>query len=356
MKLWGVLVVAACYAPHLEPGSPCDTGPCPAGLVCSPATLTCELEAAAAVNDASLASDSLVLIDGCTPAPEICGNGTDEDCDGVDAPCPANDAPGGAIDVSAGGTFTANVSAATNDANETGCGGDGGRDVFYSITLPTAEVIYLDTFGSNFGTSVRIYAGKTCGVIGGNPSCTHTSCGGTQAQIALQLPQGTSCIVVDQHAGDTHGALALNVKRGGRRGQPLQGGVQTATGDTCTGADNDSPDTTLAECQFSDDQDAKDQSYFFTVCPNATTKVDASTCADPSLTHFDTILYLHGWAKPQVACNDDGSTCAVRPDRPDHADGSILTNVAAAGPGPFWLVVDGFQNACGGYQLTTALH
>ncbi len=338
MKSWVLLLaVAACYAPSIKAGSPCDLSPCPAGLVCSPTTLTCERTAVDSV-DASTAIDSPVLTD--VSSPQLL----------------TNDGPGGAIDVSAGGTFSEDISLATNDAPETGCGGDGGRDVFYTITLPMAEVIYFDTFGSSFGTSVRIYAGKQCGQINGNPNCTHDSCGGAQAQIALQLPQGTSCIVIDQHAGDTTGALQLNVKRGGRKGQPLQSGVQTMTGDTCTGADSDNVDTTLDGCVGADDQAAKDLSYFFTVCPNTLVKLDASTCADPSLTHFDTIIYTHAWDKPQVACNDDGSTCAARPERPDHADGSILQSIGEQGPGPFWLVVDGYANACGGYQLVTNLH
>lgn len=340
MKSWGLLLlVAACYAPSLKVGSPCDLSPCPTGLVCSPATLTCERSASDGMDDAATDSTSVVADGGTDGQAHL-----------------SNDGPGGAIDVSAGGTFTEDISLAMNDAPETGCGGDGGRDVFYAITLPTAEVVYFDTFGSSFGTSVRIYAGKQCGQINGNPNCTHDSCGGARAQIALQLPQGTSCIVVDQHAGDTSGALQLNVKRGGRKGQPLQSGVQAMTGDTCTGADSDNVDTTLDGCIGADDQDAKDLSYFFTVCPNTVVKLDASTCADPSLTHYDTIIYTHGWDKPQVACNDDSGTCAARPDRPDHADGSVLLNIGAQGPGPFWLVVDGYANACGGYQLVTNLH
>ncbi len=40
------LVAAACYAPHPPAGAPCSaSGACPDGLVCSPATLTCELRA-----------------------------------------------------------------------------------------------------------------------------------------------------------------------------------------------------------------------------------------------------------------------------------------------------------------------
>lgn len=339
MKSWGLLLVAACYAPSLKAGSPCDQGPCPSGLVCSPTTLTCERTAVEGI-DAATDSTSVVA-DGGTDAQAHL----------------SNDGPGGVIDVSAGGTFSEDISLAMNDAPETGCGGDGGRDVFYAITLPTAEVVYFDTFGSSFGTSVRIYAGKQCGQINGNPNCTHDSCGGAQAQIAMQLPPGTSCIVVDQHAGDTTSALTLNVKRGGRKGQPLQSGVQTTTGDTCTGTDADNVDTTVNGCIGADDQAAKDLSYFFTVCPNTTTKLDASTCADATLTHFDTIIYTHGWDKPQVACNDDTNTCTARPDRIDgHPDGSVLQNVPVAGPGAFWLVVDGYANACGGYQLVTNLH
>src|SRR3954469_14721900 len=142
---WGLLLgVAACYAPNPKAGSPCATSPCLAGLVCSPATLTCELPAI----DAALGPDATILIDGCTPAPEICGNGADEDCDGHDAICPENDTAPGAIDVTGGGTFVANVSAATDDAPNTGCGGVGGRDVFYSVSLGAAEVFYFATFGS----------------------------------------------------------------------------------------------------------------------------------------------------------------------------------------------------------------
>lgn len=40
------LVAAACYAPHPPAGAPCSaSGACPDGLVCSPATVTCELRA-----------------------------------------------------------------------------------------------------------------------------------------------------------------------------------------------------------------------------------------------------------------------------------------------------------------------
>jgi len=40
-----LLVASACYSPHPQAGSPCPDNICPTGLVCSPATHTCEVTA-----------------------------------------------------------------------------------------------------------------------------------------------------------------------------------------------------------------------------------------------------------------------------------------------------------------------
>src|SRR5262249_42293694 len=120
------------------------------------------------------------LIDGCSPSPEICGDGIDQDCNGSDAQCPANDAPAGAIDVTAGGAFTANLVAAHDDNGPGTCGAAGGRDVFYKVTLQAPQVYYFDTFGSNFDTVVRVFAGACTAVTGATPirGCGDDSCGG----------------------------------------------------------------------------------------------------------------------------------------------------------------------------------
>ncbi len=56
------VVLIGCYAPHPPAGSPCANGVCPSGLVCSPASQTCELVAVDAPGgkDAAPGSDARV--------------------------------------------------------------------------------------------------------------------------------------------------------------------------------------------------------------------------------------------------------------------------------------------------------
>lgn len=60
-------ILAGCYSPTLPTGAPCTNGVCPRGLVCSPATSTCEL--AAVEGDAAIDVASDVPIDTLTDAP-----------------------------------------------------------------------------------------------------------------------------------------------------------------------------------------------------------------------------------------------------------------------------------------------
>ena len=83
------------------------------------------------------------VTDGCTPGQEICGNDIDEDCDTIDPACAANDVAGGAINVTAGGMFTGDALAARDDVMANGCGGNGGRDLFYRVDLNARQVYLL---------------------------------------------------------------------------------------------------------------------------------------------------------------------------------------------------------------------
>jgi hypothetical protein len=145
-----------------------------------------------------------------SPSAELCGNSVDEDCNGADVTCPSNDSAAGAIDISAGGTFTVDLTAAHDDnwAASTAtldCGDPGGRDAFYQFTLPAEEVVYFDTFASSFDTVVRIYAG-TCSALGAIKTCGDDACATTRSQGALDLLAGTYCLVVDQFSATTRPA------------------------------------------------------------------------------------------------------------------------------------------------------
>jgi hypothetical protein len=262
--------------------------------------------------------------------PEVCGDGVDQDCNGSDVACAVNDGPGGAVDVTAGGMFTGNALNARDDVDANGCGGSGGRDLFYSVTLTQPEVYYFDTFGSSFNTVVRVY-GKPCAQVGtgsGASACGDDSCGGTQTQLAVPLPTGQSCIVVDQSDAAQTGSLVLRVMRGKRDGLILATGMQTTAGNTTTGTNVTDP---IDMCD-APGSGGRDVAYFFTVCPGVTLTLDADICPAPA---WDPVLYVSrvtSASTTQLACRDDN--CGAGPD---------LQNISITNGQLFVLYVDGFD-------------
>jgi hypothetical protein len=342
--VFAVLLVVGCYAPTPQAGAACPDGVCPSPLVCSPATQTCE--ESATTGDASMIVDApadVRLIDGCTPAPELCGDGEDQDCDDNDPTCAANDRAPGAIDITAGGMFTADLRYAHDDVAANGCSGDGGRDLYYSITLTAPRVYYFDTFGSSFDTVVRVYA-KPCAMVGTGTNaraCGNDSCSSAQTQLAVSLPAGGSCVVIDQDsASETSGNVMLRVIAGSRDGAPLAAGMQMLTGDT-SGSSN-VMDPVDVNCD-SPGSGGKDLAYFFTLCPAQSLLLDAETCTG---TTWDTALYVRNGNTNQIGCNDDA--CGNLQSR--------ITNVSITGGVFFWLIVDGFDaTESGAYTVKTNL-
>ncbi|MFN0247973.1 MAG: MopE-related protein [Kofleriaceae bacterium] len=270
------------------------------------------------------------------PAPEICGNGIDEDCNGSDSLCPANDAAAGAIDITAGGTFTVDLAAARDDnwASAAGldCGDQGGRDVFYQFTLPAAEVVYFDTFSSSFDSVVRVFPGS-CTAIGTVLACTDDACGQTRSQDAMNLAAGTYCLVVDQFSNvSTTGATTLTFRRGGRTGVKLPNRSGTVAGTTVG-------KTHLSTASCEANTPRPESVHFSTTCPGTNT-LSANTCTGTS---WDTVLYMKVGAATtgDIACGDDN--CSLQ---------SRITNASVTGANLLWIIVDGYGlSGEGAYSL-----
>lgn len=244
---------------------------------------------------------------------------------------PPNDLAANATDITAGGTFTFDITGATDNYAST-CGN--GADVYFKLTLAAAEVIYLDTFGSAANASVIIRPG-TCTAFSGAPlACVADSCGGPQVQGAWNLAAGDYCVIVD-HPGTATGMQMLTVTRGGRAGDPLTGASGTVTGDTC---DDDNSNNAFCGCE-----PAEDHHYFFTVCPATTVNANLSTCGGAT---WDTVLQLRRSNNMTIDCEDDdeSATCEYQSD----ITASIDT------PGLYWAIVDGCTD-CGPYTLTYSI-
>jgi hypothetical protein len=320
-------VLAACYSPKAKPGAQCaSTGDCPSGLVCA-ATGTCELTDV----------DAPRVID--TPL-------SDATIDGA-ALAPPNDKPGGAIDISGGGNFTDDLTYATNDAATNGtpvCGAAAARDVFYKVSTPKAVVLYVDTFGSDFDTVVRVFPGAcVAGVFAPGTVCHNDQCGTPQTQFVGGIATGDNCIVVAEKTPATTPAhLMMHVEVAGWNGQALPVGVNQVSNGT-TAASNDD---TVGSCAGG--TGGRDRAYYFAGCPGVTLTLDATTCS--AATAYDTVLYVLGPGTTELACNDDDAACSVMPTA------SRLSAVHAVGAHLFWVVIDGtLSTDNGAYSLTTTL-
>jgi hypothetical protein len=340
-----MVLVVGCYGPHPQAGSPCSaTEPCPESLMCSTTTQTCEVSGTGSDRDAAPDTVSIVP-DGCVPIPEICGDGIDQNCDGPDATCPMNDAPSNPRDVTAGGMFTDDLSTAHDDAAPSAgmfCGSNGGRDLFYKVTLAADEVYYIDTFGSSFDTVLRTYPGPCLTTTPGNAVCHNNNCSSNQSQFAGTLTAGDNCIVVDQYSSaETTGSVMLHVERGGRNGTKLSGGTSTVTGDTCAATD-----VWTGSCGGA----GKDVAYYAAGCPMSAMTLTATTCN--ASTTWNTAIYVRrSNDMSERGCNNDDANCTA------NLAASTITSLSLGGAHLFWVVIDGnAASDCGTYALNITLN
>jgi len=266
---------------------------------------------------------------------------------------PANDLRTAAVDINMtapASTFTVNTTMAMNNtAGPASCGCTNGRDVFYRFVLTGRELVYADTIGSAFNTSLffqdsaganlaaaGLTGGAFCADDGGLGCAT-----GQQSQVLVSLPAGTYFLVVsgcDQGAATVHfqhlpvGTATVQLAR--------TEGVTTTVVGTLTG-------TSQVAATCGNNGAGPETTGWLVTCPtyaggafNATTAGDQRT---------DTVLDQRSAARSTVSvCNDDTSYFQ-----------SALGTTLPAGAGLHTVYVDSFNAALpagqGGYTLRYTL-
>jgi hypothetical protein len=343
MRLLFLVGLVGCYSLTVHPGAPCGPGgACPGNLTCA-ADQTCQPP-----GGADAGRDSSPLEDAPIDTPIDAPPGIDA-CSTCIAP--ANDLPGDAIDISAGGDFTADLTYAHDDASKPSsgqfCGSGGGLDVFYKIHVAADEVYYIDTFGSDFDTVIRVFHGScTGGAAPSGTTCRNdaSACGSVQTQFANTLDAGDNCVVIDGLDGTQTGhSLHVHVEPGGRDGTRI---VNASGTQMFSGTPFDTGGDSNVEAGSCADYGSPDHGFYFTPCPGDTLHVTATTCnAATAAAPWDTALYAHGPGGELDCTDDDDTACAL-------GGGLSTIGFTARNAHLYWVVVDaGSPNTSGPYEL-----
>ena len=231
-----------------------------------------------------------------------------------------------------GSTASYTPSAASCDSGT----GTPSRDVWYRFTLAQRELVFVNTFGSDFDTQLGLLAG--CGGIA--PACTDDTCGLQQDHIVRNLPAGTYYVLVDGF-GSASGNYTLNIEHlpVGSDGTPteLPRGLGTYAGNTMSAISG----LVTGSCGGGR---APEDTYYWTTCPGDAGGAFGATTCGSSIASYDTLLYVRSGATGRdLDCNDD----AVPACTP--ANASRIQATIPAGAGLFAFYVDGYDSAAGPY-------
>jgi hypothetical protein len=287
-------------------------------------------------------------------ASETCGNGQDDNCNGTsDEGCttaPANDNRSSAstISLTAGeATVTGTTAGATHDGPSP-CGCTSGGNVWYRFTLSQREVVYADTAGTGFDTSLQIVDSSGLAVSGMCNDDAYCTSGGftasTQSRVAGVLGAGTYYLGV---GGCGSGSFTLHVQHIPTSvGSFFFSTALTGTGTTAsTTLMGSSAQTSMCGGSASGEDvrwfvTCGAQQQFFSLCQSD----GGSFVRRSGTTNYDPVIYLRsGITGGEVSCNDDGTSMGGTNCQGTGGDtlnyGSRLNNVTV-GRGIHVVIVD----------------
>ncbi len=203
----------------------------------------------------------------------------------------------------------------------TSCSGTSGADVFFTFTLNEREMVYADTFGATWDTSLFFASScttpLTVSTTTGDSICNDDACGSTQSQIMAVLNAGKYYLVV---SGKSAGAATVHLEHAPVGRGPLSqmpSGTSTQSG-TTTGLGS------MFHCMGA----GAENSYWWATCPSASAGTfTASACGGIS---WDSVLYIQVPRSNTEVCNDD--SCGVQ---------SVIGATIPAGAGMQVFTVDG---------------
>lgn len=329
----------------------CGTA-CPMGQVCTSGRCGCP---AGQMLCAGVCTDTQSNSNNCGACGTVCMPGTGcmaGACRGVP---PSNDTRANAtvIDMAmADQSLSINTSMARNDTTGS-CACTSGNDVFYRFTLTQSEIVYADTFGTSWDTSLYFQnsAGTNITAATGFTTCsddtTECSHSGRQSMVFAKLDPGTYFLVL---SGCSSGAATIHFQHAPSGSGSSTRITPTSTARTATGT-NSATGNHSGTCCTS----GGDSSLFWLTCPNtAAAPFYASTCspttgADRAAFNSSLTQYTATRGAGPV-CNDDvGFVCGT--------GSSISSTITATGANQVslnTLVIDGCM-ASGAYSVDYAL-
>ncbi len=277
--------------------------------------------------------DTMTNSRNCGACGTVCGTGTSCMAGRCAGTPPANDTRAGATVISLTNpsqTLTANTTAARNDTTGS-CGCTSGNDVFFQFTLTQPEVVYADTLGATWDTSLFIQnaAGTNVTATTGFVTCNDdasaaglcSGIAGLQTQIVARLAAGTYYLVL---SGCSAGTAQIHFQHLPAGNGPSARVTPDATLRAATGTTSGTGTVSSTCCSG-----GPDNAYWWVTCPStAAATFNASSCnttTGVNLAAYDLEVAqysaLRAGAGAQV-CNDDtGSTCGA---------GSTLTSTIPA--------------------------